>query len=87
MSKFFLPAEKAAKEQSENKSTPIARLLDDIHDDQQLRDAPQWSDGNKLRDGIMGRAADRMISYAAQYRVKPDELERKTVRCSHPASS
>lgn len=43
-----------------------------------IRAAPHWSDGNKVRDGIFKRAAPEMTSIAAQFRVRPEELEEKT---------
>ncbi|KAK0768904.1 hypothetical protein LTR91_025843 [Friedmanniomyces endolithicus] len=79
MSPFFLRAEQAARDRADEPcSKTIAELLDEIHADPEMRAAPRWSDGNKLRDGVMGRAAERMVSYTSQYRVEPDELERKT---------
>ncbi|TKA45090.1 hypothetical protein B0A54_03384 [Friedmanniomyces endolithicus] len=79
MSPFFLLAEQAARDRADEPcSKTIVELLDEIHADPEMRAAPRWSDGNKLRDGVMGRAAERMVSYTSQYRVEPDELERKT---------
>ncbi|KAK0273054.1 hypothetical protein LTR35_012466 [Friedmanniomyces endolithicus] len=79
MSPFFLLAEQAARDRADEPcSKTIAELLDEIHADPEMRAAPRWSDGNKLRDGVLGRAAERMVSYTSQYRVEPDELERKT---------
>ncbi|KAK1093495.1 hypothetical protein LTR48_002182 [Friedmanniomyces endolithicus] len=79
MSPFFLRAEQAARDRADEPcSKTIAELLDEIHADPEMRAAPRWSDGNKLRDGVMGRAAEKMVSYTSQYRVEPDELERKT---------
>lgn len=86
MSKFFLPAEKAAKDRASEPSKTIVELLDEIHADQELREAPRWSDGNKLRDGIIGRAADRMVAVASQFRVKPDELEQRTAEMTNAAA-
>ena len=40
--------------------------------------AARWSDGNKVRDGIIARAGHKMATIAAQVHVKLDELERKT---------
>jgi hypothetical protein len=74
---LFLPAEKAAKALAgQNKS--IVQLLDEIHADKDIKQASRWSDASKIRDGLLGRAGDRMVSYASQVTVRPDELERKT---------
>ncbi|KAK0893331.1 hypothetical protein LTR02_012878 [Friedmanniomyces endolithicus] len=78
MSPFFLLAEQAARDRADEPCKTIAQLVDEIQADPEIRGAPRWSDGNKLRDGIIGRAAERMVSYTSQYRVEPDELERKT---------
>ncbi|KAK5122385.1 hypothetical protein LTR85_003969 [Meristemomyces frigidus] len=86
MRKFLVPAEEAAKKKGGEESRTIVDLLDAIHADMELRDAPKWSDGNKLRDGIIGRAGDRMIEYASQFDVKADELERKTAEMTNAAA-
>lgn len=83
MNKFFLPAERAAKDRTDEPSKTIVQLLDEIRADADIVAAPHWSDGNKLRDGIIGRAAEKMVSYASQYRVKSDELERKTAEMTN----
>lgn len=46
--------------------------------DEKLKAAPRWSDANKLRDGTIARAGEEMISYAARYVVREEDLERKT---------
>lgn len=74
---LFLPAEKAAKNNAQQ-SKSIFQLLDEIHADEDIRQAPHWSDTSRLFDGVLKRAGDRMIDYAAQVTVKPEELERKT---------
>jgi hypothetical protein len=52
----------------------------------EIFDAPRWADGNKIRDGIMKRAGDRMLSYAAQVRVKPEALAEKTAEMTNAAA-
>ncbi|KAK5693616.1 hypothetical protein LTR97_010185 [Elasticomyces elasticus] len=86
MSKFFLPTEEAAKERSNEPPKSIVQILDEVHADAELREAPRWSDGNKLRDGIIGRAGARMASLASQFHVKTDELERKTAEMANAAA-
>ena len=79
---YLLPAEKAANNQSQPSKT-IVQLLDEIHDDGELRIAAHWDDGNKIRDGIIPRAGEKMISYAAQYRVDPTDLQEKTAEMTN----
>lgn len=44
------------------------------------------SDGNKIRDGILARAGDRMIDIAAQVRVKAEQLEEKSAEMTNAAA-
>ena len=65
------------------------QLLDEIHADKKLAAgaATQTNDGNKIRDGILKRAKQEMISYLAQYRVKEDELEERTAEMINAAGT
>lgn len=81
---FLLPADKKASElRSKTPSKSIADLLDEIHDDDKLKVAAHWEDGNKIRDGIIPRAGAEMIDYAAQFHVRTDELEEKTAEMTN----
>ncbi|KFY10106.1 hypothetical protein V491_07809 [Pseudogymnoascus sp. VKM F-3775] len=63
------------------KPKPMIQLIHEIHGNETIRNAPRWSDfGNKMRDGIIGRAGEEMQSLAAQFRIRKDEkeLERRT---------
>lgn len=66
------------KAQPGNKTIP--QLLDEIRDDKKLSTAAEWNDGNMIRDGILARAADEMMSYASQWTVEKGELEAKTAQ-------
>jgi len=85
MKSLLLGAENAAKKQQDKDSKTLVQLLDEIHADKELSTAPHWDDGNKIRDGIIARAADKMIHYASQYVVHEDELERKTAEMINAA--
>jgi hypothetical protein len=78
--KVLFAAEKAARENPpKDGGKTLVQLLKEIHDDEELRAAPHWSDVNKIRDGIVARAGGKMLSYAAQYVIRPeDDLEQKT---------
>src|SRR5215469_10161996 len=71
MKPMFFDAEKAAATRKEKGEKPksLVSLLDEIHDDEILRVAPHWEDANKIRDGIMKRAPERMIHYLSQFWV------------------
>ena len=80
---YLLPAEEAAKDRSQGSSKSIVQLLDEIYEDKKLSAAPHWSDGNKVRDGILARAPENMIKIAAQYHVNADELDEKTAEMTN----
>ncbi|KAK5108264.1 hypothetical protein LTR62_008648 [Meristemomyces frigidus] len=83
LDKLFLPTEKLARENSNTPSKSIAELLDVIRNDKEMLDAPRFSDGNKLRDGVLARAGPRMVAIASKFRVDPGELERKTAEMTN----
>lgn len=81
---FLLPAEERA---TNNRSKSLVDLLDEIHADKELSSAAHWADGNKIRDGVLARAGDKMISYASSYTVSPSaSLEEKTAEMINAAS-
>ncbi|KAK5681615.1 hypothetical protein LTS10_006148 [Elasticomyces elasticus] len=86
LSKFFLPTEHALNKRAQEPSKSIVQILDEVYADAELREAPRWSDGNKLRDGIIGRAGAKMASLASQFHVKTDELEMKTAEMANAAA-
>lgn len=78
--KLVLPAEDATRMYPAfNGSKSLTELLHEIHGDKKLSSAAHWSDGNKIRDGILARAPDAMLKYASQYFVRSeDDLGKKT---------
>jgi len=56
----------------------MVQLIHEILDSSTIRESPKWEDGNKIRDGVFKRAPNEMTELAAQWKVAPDELERKT---------
>jgi hypothetical protein len=80
MGPFLEGAEKAASElkESNKKSKTLVELLDEIRADKALSTAAHWSDDNKVRDGIIGRASDAMIKSSSQYFItENDDLTEK----------
>ncbi|KAI9725588.1 MAG: hypothetical protein M1828_003076 [Chrysothrix sp. TS-e1954] len=59
----------AAREAGGQKAARIPELLDAIRADEKLRVAAHWEDDNKLRDGVIARAADEMIDIASRWSV------------------
>jgi hypothetical protein len=86
IAKFFYQAEEAANNNRSKPSRTIVELIDDIRNDKELYDAPRYSDANKIRDGILARAGERMVSYTSQYHIKPEELEEKTAEMINAAA-
>lgn len=63
---FFTLCAEAAKTATPDSMT---HLLHEIQADATLHNAVKWDDGHKVRDGILARAKDEMISYASRWRV------------------
>lgn len=74
---FLLAAEKKAKN-SNTKSKSMIKLLKECRANEKIRSSPHWEDGNKVRDGVLVRAPNEMIELASQWRVSPEDLEKKT---------
>ena len=90
MKPMLFDAEKAAAARKEKDEKPksLVKLLDEIHDDEMLRAAPHWEDANKIRDGILKRAPERMIHYLSQFWIEltsEQELERKAAEMINAA--
>jgi hypothetical protein len=84
--KFLLPAEEAASN-TKRESKSLVELLDEIHADKDLSSAAKWSDSNKIRDGILARAGEKMLFYASQYTIPSSaSLEEKTAEMINAAS-
>lgn len=57
----------------------LIQLLQEVHNNETIRSAPRWEDfGNKMRDGVVGRACMEMAFLASQFRITPQDLERRT---------
>jgi hypothetical protein len=87
MKSLFLGCEKAAEaNRGKDKSQKtIVQLLEEAKNDEKLRDAAHWEDGNKIRDGILKRAPNEMITLASQYAIEENELEQKTAEMINAA--
>jgi hypothetical protein len=87
MKSLFLGCEKAAEaNRGKDKSQKtIVQLLEEAKNDEKLRDAAHWEDGNKIRDGILKRAPKEMITLASQYAIEENELEQKTAEMINAA--
>jgi hypothetical protein len=77
---FFLNSEQeAAIAYPPQRPKSLVTLLHEVRANDAIRTAPRWEDfGNKMRDGVLQRAGQEMTSLASQFRIKPEELERRT---------
>lgn len=88
ISDLLLEAEKAATTNGNNgNEKSIMQLIYEIRGNEKLKSAAHWSDGNKIRDGILARAPQEMIEIAKQFTVKEEELERKTAEMINAAGT
>jgi len=76
---FLLEAEQAAKSSSAADMPSIKSLYEAVRDNEKLANAAQMGDSNKVRDGVLKRARDEMLRLASRVRVRPEQLEEKTV--------
>lgn len=82
MKQMISDVEKAAASLKEKGEKPksLVSLVEEIHDDKILKAAPSWEDANKIRDGLLKRAPERMVHYLSQFWIEStseQELERK----------
>ncbi|KAK9418019.1 putative HypA [Seiridium unicorne] len=77
ISKLLLSAEaEAAIAYPPARPKPMIELIHEVRASEDVRSAPRWSDfGNKMRDGIVGRACEQMSTIAAQFFIRQDEEE------------
>lgn len=76
---FLVEAEKAAKTSSSADMPPIALLYKAVAADEKLAHAAEMKDSNKIRDGVLVRAREEMLKIVSEVKVKPDQLEERTV--------
>nr|POE56471.1 questin oxidase [Quercus suber] len=70
------------------KPKSLVELLDEVRRNDAIRSAPVWEDfGNKMKDGIIGRAGAEMAGVAAQFTIaSADDLERRTAEMINVAA-
>lgn len=81
---FLLTADRRAHAASSSDPMPaIVDLLEAVQADEKLARSARLSDGNKIRDGVLGRAWDEAVAVASRVRVNPDELDERTAEMYH----
>lgn len=74
---FFHPAENMAGGVGKRGQKSLLQLLNEIRADTALKDSVHWGDRNKIRDGVLARAPDKMIKYAAEFTVSADQMQER----------
>ncbi|RYP69759.1 hypothetical protein DL769_005190 [Monosporascus sp. CRB-8-3] len=83
---FLLAAERQAQTSSSSEPMPaIVDLLEAVRADEKMARSARLSDGNKIFDGVLGRAWDETIAVTSRVRVRPDELDERTAEMYHAA--
>lgn len=87
MKPLFSGVEKAAeKNRGKDDRKTIVQLIEEVKKDEVLSNAAHWDDGNKIRDGIMKRAQQKMIDLVSQYTIhEDDDMEEKTAEMINAA--
>lgn len=77
---FFRNAEHKAEQAGHaSKERRLVDLLDDARANDKIRTAPRWDDFIlKMKNGVLGRSGKEIAELAAQFRVSPESLERRT---------
>jgi hypothetical protein len=78
---FFLNAERIAREAGPPPAQPrpLVELYEEAHANETIRNAARWEDFQwKMKNGVIGRAGHEIAALAAQFRVEPATLERRT---------
>ncbi|PYH42700.1 questin oxidase family protein [Aspergillus saccharolyticus JOP 1030-1] len=75
--RFFWPAEERAGGVGHRGEKSMLEILEEMRRDEKLARSAHWEDGNKMRDGVLARAGEEMLKYAAEYTVSAEQLEEK----------
>lgn len=66
-----------ARDSGKPSNKTLVQLQDDLRNDSDIKRSVKWADADKIFDGVMRRCPDKMIKYASQFNVNPDEFEEK----------
>ncbi|KAM0644235.1 hypothetical protein ACHAQF_001983 [Verticillium nonalfalfae] len=81
---LLLESERRARHVSQPAKMPtLLSLFQGLRADPQLRRAARFTDSNKIRDGILQRAEEAMLTALAQVHVGEDEVEERTAEMLH----
>ncbi|KAM0283145.1 hypothetical protein ACHAQH_002626 [Verticillium albo-atrum] len=66
-----------------NRMPTLSSMFESLRADPQLQTAARFTDSNKIRDGILQRAKEPMLTALAQVHVEEDEVEERTAEMLH----
>jgi hypothetical protein len=80
ISKILFGSEAVADTQDHpEKPKSLVELLSEVRNNKTIYEAPRWEERwNRMRNGIMDRASGELAPIAAQFRIRPEDLERRT---------
>jgi uncharacterized protein YciW len=76
LASYLVPAEKAAEAAGRPGNKPLVQILAEMRADPDMKKAARWEDPNKF-DGVLNRAREKMIQYASQFTVNPDQIDQR----------
>lgn len=79
-------SDRAAKRlQAKEKARPLLDLILEAGSNDKVREAPLWSDGNKVRDGVLKRALPETVDLCSQWFVEStaEDLKLKTAEMTN----
>lgn len=74
---FFQPAEKMARDAGKPSNKTLVQLQDELRNDADIKRSVEWADSSKFFDGVMHRCPEKMIKYASQFNVDPNQFDEK----------
>ncbi|KAI4591844.1 hypothetical protein KJ359_012163 [Pestalotiopsis sp. 9143b] len=76
---FMRNVEATALQTPDAESRRLVDLVHEVRSNDKTRTAARWDDLQwKMKNGVLGRGMEDIVAVAAQYRVKPETLERQT---------
>ncbi|PWY79642.1 hypA-like protein [Aspergillus heteromorphus CBS 117.55] len=74
---FFRPVEKAAGGIGNPGKKSMLQILEEIRADKKLTGSSRWDDSTRMKNGVLKRAPDEMMKYAAEFTVSADQVQEK----------
>lgn len=85
---FLTQAEQRANEKNPA-YRPLTEFFDEVRDDEKhrkLATSVHWEDPNRIYDGVLKRAPDEALKFVSGIKVRPEDLDERTVEMVHNAA-